>query len=205
MNTAALSLASFQPEAKTNYRSMMGSGKTFSFSNPLPEDVDVNDIAHSLVRIPRWNGHMKHYSHWSVLHHSLMVYYLLKHFYPESPFLLEALLHDASEAYTGDMPGPLKKLIREAYKPIEHQIEKVIAIHCRAQWPWAPVIKEMDLLSQDIEGFMGFDVIIPDLNVRKGFVFEEWHKELWDHILKTGTVENYLALVTEEMDKRKNS
>lgn len=67
-----------------------------------PEQVHINDIARALSRICRFNGHVAGYI--SVAEHSVMVSYLV----PEE-LALEGLLHDASEAYLGDMTRPVKR------------------------------------------------------------------------------------------------
>jgi hypothetical protein len=72
--------------------------------------------------MPRFNGHTT--SNWSVLDHSLAVASLVT---PE--YKLQALLHDATEAYICDIPSPLKALLGEGYKSIESRLAKAIGIH----------------------------------------------------------------------------
>ncbi len=78
------------------------SGRKFYPLDPRPEDVDIHDIAWSLSRICRFGGHVT--SHYSVATHCVAMSYVV----PEEDALW-ALLHDASEAYVGDMVKPLKK------------------------------------------------------------------------------------------------
>ena len=98
---------------------------TGRFVNPLdlqPEDVDICDIAHALANQCRFSGHVKKF--YSVADHSLICSKLVD---PE--FALDALLHDAAEAYLQDMARPLKHDPRfgQAYRGAEKRAEKVIA------------------------------------------------------------------------------
>jgi hypothetical protein len=81
------------------------SGKAFYVTDPKPEDIDILDIAHSLSMQCRYNGHTKGF--YSVAEHSVLVANLVP------PRLrLQALLHDASEAYVGDVIRPIKRLLK---------------------------------------------------------------------------------------------
>lgn len=74
--------------------------------DPDPDVIRIDDIAHALSLICRYNGHVDR--HYSVAQHSLeVVRYLEDHLCP-TPVLLHGLLHDAAEAYMGDLPSPLK-------------------------------------------------------------------------------------------------
>lgn len=77
-------------------------GKQFRPLRPRIEDLDINDIAHSLANQCRFAGHVKEF--YSVAQHSYLVSYLCS---PDDA--LWGLLHDASEAYLVDLPGPLKR------------------------------------------------------------------------------------------------
>lgn len=76
-------------------------GKRFYHLNPKPEMIDIEDIAHSLSQLCRWTGHTKYF--YSVAQHSIYVSFLVPN--EEAP---KGLLHDAPEAYLGDMNRPLK-------------------------------------------------------------------------------------------------
>lgn len=80
------------------------SGKRFDFLDPKPEQIDIEDIAHSLSGLPRYNNHTK--VPYSVAQHSLAVMRKV----PVNDYLV-ALLHDAPEAYIGDMLGPIKRRV----------------------------------------------------------------------------------------------
>lgn len=98
---------------------------TGRFVNPLElqtEDVCIEDIAHALANQCRFSGHVKKF--YSVADHSLICSYIVD---PE--LALDALLHDAAEAYLQDMARPLKQDPRfgQAYRGAEKRAEKVIA------------------------------------------------------------------------------
>lgn len=89
-------------------------GRRFDLLAPRAELVSTLDIAHALSQVARFNGHTRH--HYSVAQHSLLVASIVP------PGLqLTALLHDATEAYVGDMVRPLKALLPD-YSEIEHGI-----------------------------------------------------------------------------------
>ncbi|HCT9442854.1 TPA: HD family hydrolase [Proteus mirabilis] len=92
--------------------------KHFYYLDVRIEDIDIQDIATGLANECRFNGQIDNF--YSVAQHSVYTSYLVA---PE--FALEALLHDASEAYVKDLPSPLKKLLPE-YKLIELRVEKII-------------------------------------------------------------------------------
>jgi uncharacterized protein len=95
------------------------SGEKFWPLDPKPEEVNINDIAHSLALQCRFNGHCN--SFFSIAQHSVFVSKIVS---PDQA--LAGLLHDASEAYTGDIVSPLKKFLPPEFKEIEKEIEKVI-------------------------------------------------------------------------------
>lgn len=89
-------------------------GGMFWLLDPRPEEVFIEDIAHALSLICRYNGHIKGF--YSVAQHSVIVSQQCK-----EEDALFGLLHDAAEAYTGDIISPLKRLLPN-YKAIEERI-----------------------------------------------------------------------------------
>ncbi|ODU82757.1 hypothetical protein [Devosia sp. 63-57] len=87
----------------------MPSGRAFDFADPRPEMICLDDIVHVLSRINRWGGNIWPVS-FSVAQHSLVVASACKR--PEAR--VYALLHDAAEAYIGDLPTPFKLFMTEA-------------------------------------------------------------------------------------------
>lgn len=73
--------------------------------DPDPQDIHLEDIARALANTSRWAGHTPHY--YSVAEHSIRVAMLV-----EPHHKLQALLHDAAEAYLGDIPTPIKRLLQ---------------------------------------------------------------------------------------------
>ena len=111
-------------------------GIHLSYDNLTEDMINIEDIAHSLSMTVRFNGHCNRF--YSVAEHSVLVSHLV-----EPEHALEGLLHDASEAYLGDCPKPLKRLLPD-YQKIEEKFEKVIASRFHLQYPWNKNIKEVD-------------------------------------------------------------
>ena len=97
-------------------------GRKFSLVDPQPEDVDLVDIIASLSHLCRFGGHCHHF--YSVAEHSIRVAEIV----PRED-RLAALLHDAGEAYYGDVTRPLKKLRLGDLPTIVSNIDAAIAIH----------------------------------------------------------------------------
>ncbi len=114
-------------------------GVKFDLLEPKPVDVRPHDISYSLSNTARFTGHTPY----SVAEHSLMVADLVP---PELE--LFGLLHDAAEAYTGDISRPLKILLGETFREIEERIEAAIAI--RFGLEWTPEIKRLVKQADDI-------------------------------------------------------
>ncbi len=93
-------------------------GKHFNFININADDIDINDIAQGLSNECRFAGQISQF--YSVAQHSVYVSQIVP---PE--YALEALLHDASEAYCKDIPSPLKALMPE-YKEIEARVQRAV-------------------------------------------------------------------------------
>ena len=119
------------------------SGIAFDLLDPKPEMILVEDIVHSLALINRFNGAAKF--PYSVAQHSLYVAGLLP---PD--LKLHGLLHDAPEAYVGDMVSPLKKIMTE-YKEVEAGIARVVAEIFGLSWPAPPEVKKADLAVMSAE------------------------------------------------------
>jgi hypothetical protein len=95
------------------------SGKRVSVTEPEESMIDIGDIAHALSLLCRFNGHGTKF--YSVAEHSVHVSYEI-----QSELALAGLLHDAAEAYLGDVPSPLKKYLNE-FKVFEDKMERTIA------------------------------------------------------------------------------
>jgi hypothetical protein len=104
-------LAETRPKPMTIIETFSGVG--FDLLSPKPGDVRLKDIAHSLAHLNRFVGHTG--KGYSVAEHSLWVWLVVSLEHPDDYALqLEALLHDAQEAYIGDLSGPLKTTLRRS-------------------------------------------------------------------------------------------
>lgn len=95
-------------------------GRRFYPLDPRPGDFDILDIAHHLSLINRFNGGTTY--PYSVAQHSVVTSYIV-----EDPYQREALLHDAAEAYLGDITRPIKALIGSAFSDLEDRVMDAIA------------------------------------------------------------------------------
>ena len=113
----------------------MLSGRRLDLLDPSPLDVEMEDIAHGLARVARWNGQTKGAHIFSVAQHSLLVEALARREVPrlDRNGRLAVLLHDAPEYVIGDMISPFKAVIGDSYKAVEHRL--LAAIHLRFGLP----------------------------------------------------------------------
>src|SRR5271170_2478776 len=113
----------------------MLSGRRLDLLDPSALDVEIEDIAHGLARVARWNGQTKGAHIFSVAQHSLLVEALARAKVPrlDRNGRLAVLLHDAPEYVIGDMISPFKAVIGDAYKVIERRL--LAAIHRRFGLP----------------------------------------------------------------------
>jgi len=121
-------------------------GKIFDFNDIRPEAIDIIDIAHALSNVCRWGGHCSKF--YSVAEHSVLCSYLAAQEFPEDLKLqFYTLLHDASEAYIGDMPKPFKIMMGE-YTDIEEKVEGAIQIVFKMDdyGDYKDTIKKYDLM-----------------------------------------------------------
>lgn len=102
---------------------LTASGQYVNILAPTEDEIDIYDIAHALANITRFNGHTA--VPYTVAEHSLRCSALLKAWGYTPASQLAGLLHDATEAYIGDVATPLKQLLPE-FKAIEKNLEKVI-------------------------------------------------------------------------------
>lgn len=124
-------------------------GLKFSFLNPKPEQIDILDISKGLSFRGHFGGQTEQF--FSIAQHSLLVCDLLSARFANNPRVkLAALLHDASEAYTGDMVKPLKNLLPE-FKVIEDKITEVIFNKFGIDIELLKLVKRYDIQAQDIE------------------------------------------------------
>jgi len=113
----------------------MLSGRRLDLLDPSPLDVEIDDIAHGLARVARWNGQTVGDHAFSVAQHCLVVEDVCRRLKPdlEARWRLAALLHDAPEYVIGDMISPFKAALGLDYRAFEERLEA--AIHIRFGLP----------------------------------------------------------------------
>ena len=115
---------------------MLASGKLFDFLDPHGSDFDIEDIAHGLAHVCRYAGQCRAF--YSVAEHSMLVADTV------DEFAFEALLHDAAEAFIGDVTRPFKQLLPD-YKRIEATIEDAMIVRFGLDRRSKDLVKHADL------------------------------------------------------------
>ena len=144
----------------------MLSGRRLDLLDPTPVDIEIEDIAHGLAFVARWNGQTRGDYAYSVAEHSLLVETLFSRMEPKAsaPAKLTALLHDAPEYVIGDMISPVKAAVGPGYGALDDRL--TAAIHIRFGLPAAtpsPLkkkIKKADKISAWMEAVQiaGFSI-----------------------------------------------
>ncbi|MDP7150112.1 MAG: HD family hydrolase [Paracoccaceae bacterium] len=143
----------------------MLSGRRLDLLDPTPMDIEIEDIAHGLSFVARWNGQTLGDYPYSVAEHSLLVENIYTRMNPKTPvkWQLAALLHDAPEYVIGDMISPVKAAVGPDYDALDKRL--AAAIHIRFGLPHAvpqtikKQIKKADRISAWMEAtqIAGFD------------------------------------------------
>lgn len=113
----------------------MLSGRRLDLLDPTPVDVEIEDIAHGLAFVARWNGQTRGDWPYSVAEHSLLVEEIFSRINPLEPskWQLAALLHDAPEYVIGDMISPVKAAVGPGYGALDDRLSA--AVHLRFGLP----------------------------------------------------------------------
>jgi 5'-deoxynucleotidase YfbR-like HD superfamily hydrolase len=135
----------------------MLSGRRLDLLDPSPLDIEIEDIAHGLARVARWNGQTSGDSAFSVAQHCVMVEEIVAMVEPELDRIwrLAALLHDAPEYVIGDMISPFKAALGLDYRAFEDRLLR--AIHVRfglppeVPEPIARIVKRADKAAAFLE------------------------------------------------------
>ena len=118
---------------KSNNRAWqrMLSGRRLDLLDPSPLDVEIEDVAHGLSRVPRWNGQTSGNWAFSVAEHSLLVERIVGLVSPQMAprWRMAALLHDGPEYVIGDLISPFKAMIGGDYKALENRLLAAIHAH----------------------------------------------------------------------------
>ena len=148
----------------------MLSGRRLDLLDPTPVDIEVEDIAHGLAFVARWNGQTQGDFAYSVAEHSLLVEDIYGRLTPKAPakWRLAALLHDAPEYVIGDMISPVKAAVGPGYEALDERLSA--AIHIRfglpAKLPTATKkqIKKADKISAWMEATQIAGFSVPEAN-----------------------------------------
>ena len=135
----------------------MLSGRRLDLLNPSPLDIEIEDIAHGLARVARWNGQTTGDHALSVAQHSILVETIASELKKDLPerWRLAALIHDAPEYVVGDLITPFKSAIGLDYKALENRLLE--AVHVRFGLPAelpkhiANLIKRADKMAAFLE------------------------------------------------------
>lgn len=125
------------PVPSRGARVQLHSNDYVDFANIDALRVNIEDIAHALSMLCRFNGHTREF--YSVAQHSVLVSYLVP-----AEFAMTALLHDAAEAYCGDVVSPLKELL-PTYQAIHNNIERTIFNQLGVKYPAPACVREADI------------------------------------------------------------
>jgi uncharacterized protein len=144
----------------------MLSGRRLDLLDPSPLDIEIEDIAHGLARVARWNGQTKGDHAFSVAQHCVLVENIAVHVNRnlDKAARLKALLHDAPEYVVGDMISPFKAALGLDYKAFELRLLEAIHVRFGLAPKTAPeleaAIKSADKMSAYLEAtqLAGFSV-----------------------------------------------
>lgn len=109
----------------------MLSGRRLDLLDPSPLDIELEDIAHGLARVARWNGQTRGDHAFSVAQHSLLVERVAGSLRADLPkrWRLAALLHDAPEYVIGDLISPFKAAVGLDYQAFEQRLLQAVHVH----------------------------------------------------------------------------
>ncbi|UWQ95633.1 HD family hydrolase [Rhodobacteraceae bacterium M385] len=153
------------PKTQPRAWQRMLSGRRLDLLDPTPMDIEIEDIAHGLAFVARWNGQTRGEFAYSVAEHSILVADIHARLAPKGPakWQLAALLHDAPEYVIGDMISPVKAAVGPGYGALDDRL--TAAIHLRFGLPAVlpksvkSLIKRADKISAWLEAtqLAGFD------------------------------------------------
>lgn len=126
----------------------MLSGRRLDLLDPSPLDIEIEDIAHGLARVARWNGQTNGAHAFSVAQHCLLVERFVHELRPKAArsLRLAALLHDAAEYVIGDLISPFKTAVGLDYKAFENRLAR--AIHIRFGLPPENTAEDVALIKR---------------------------------------------------------
>ena len=135
----------------------MLSGRRLDLLDPSPLDIEIEDIAHGLARVERWNG-QTHGAHiFSVAQHALLVDAVASKTAPniDRRWRRAVLLHDAPEYVIGDLISPFKAVLRDDYRNVEARLLHAISVRfgLPVRWPaeLVSIVKRADRAAAYLE------------------------------------------------------
>lgn len=174
------------------------SGKQVDIENPMPETIDIQDIAHALSFLCRGGGNTNIF--FPVARHCVYCAREAQARGLSDDVVLACLLHDASEAYMVDLPKPIKDNLLPQYRVYENKLlaciyQKYLGRPLTLEE--ARQVDEIDhaLLNYDLRYLLNMDVELPEIHIQLEYTFEPFEE----------SKENYIALFLTLMDKRKES
>ena len=173
----------------------MLSGRRLDLLNPDPADIEIEDIAHGLARVARWNGQTRGEHAFSVAQHSLLVEAIAQRLLaqadlPPSPptqtlkWQLAALLHDAPEYVVGDLISPFKAAIGHDYKAFELRlldaVHRRFGLPTRLPEPVSALIKQADGMAAYYEAtkLAGFTAVEAETIFGRPMAQVDWYPHL---------------------------
>ena len=119
-----------RPAAPPRVWQRMLSGRRLDLLDPSPLDIEIEDIAHGLARVARWNGQTRGVHPYSVAQHSLLVEAIARRLDAgmAERTALCVLLHDAAEYVIGDIISPFKAVLGDGYRGVEERILDAVMI-----------------------------------------------------------------------------
>ena len=151
------------------------SGRRIDLENIGPDDINIGDIAHSLAMIPRFAGNTSR--PYTVAEHSLMVMQMVEAMGHGPLICLQALLHDATEAFLGDIPSPVKVLVPEIRDFETQVLWPAVAEHFNLPIDMHESVKKADWIAFYVEAS---SLCFAD-NLNEWERYDEWmpHAEEW--------------------------
>ncbi len=171
----------------------MLSGRRLDILNPSPLDVEIEDIAHGLARVARWNGQTRGGVIFSVAQHSVLVAEILGLLDPAAParWRLFALLHDAPEYVIGDMITPFKAALGEVYREVEARLAHAIFLRFSLNPEPSPALRKMTKQADRISAYF-------EATLYAGFDADEAARLFGDPDIDRRRVEKFLAPMPPE-------
>ena len=146
------------------------SGRKVDLLRPDPDDLVIEDIAHALSNICRYTGHTGHF--YSVAQHCVLASYQVS----DAKYALVALMHDAPEAYIGDVSSPMKQVLGKVYRDMDERFSRILAQKFRYQYPYPLEVRKVDqdLLETEFAEVMGGKTFSHSYGERLDLVVLPW-------------------------------